>query len=126
MIPGLVLALCDLFLLGLLIYRQEYLFFQLVLFSQAWLLLVLLPFHVRGETKVGAGYHKVRGAAIAILIGSFAAGVFMTTDDFWPVASNFNANVSLILTDYADILPVAAAIAMAAAVSATSFLRGHK
>ncbi|MEQ1879186.1 MAG: hypothetical protein ABL958_21285 [Bdellovibrionia bacterium] len=126
MIPCVLLLGCDLFLLGILIFRQEYLFFQLIAFSQVWLLLVILPFQVRGETKVGAGYHKLRGGAIALLLGALGAGIILSAEEFWPVASNFNGDVKLLLSEYSDILPIAAAAAMGAAASATSFLRGHR
>lgn len=126
MIQLAVLAMGDLFLLGLLVYKNEYLVFQTMVASQVFLMLLLLPFYVRGETKIDKSSSKFSGTLIAVLLFAVVVGLFLSSEDFWQSPSNFNEDAHLVLVEYADLLALVAVAVMAAALNAVGFLRGKE
>ncbi|HEX4926266.1 MAG TPA: hypothetical protein VFV50_19385 [Bdellovibrionales bacterium] len=120
-----ILMLSNLYLLGVLTWRQEYLMIQLIVLTQVWLALVLIPFVIRGETRLSQPTSRYTIGAVAVFVLALAGGLSLGVADFWLEPSGFSGSTKALLGTYAEVLPVVGTTFAVAVLAVSGFLRGR-
>jgi hypothetical protein len=126
MIVGFALGVCDLFLLGMLLYKQEYSLLQLMLLTQICFAVALIPFFVRAETlfdKAGGWLFQI---LIVILAGAVVGGIGVQLEEYWENTSVLNSQVRPLVAESAELILVLCAQFMVSALVVSAFLRRLK
>jgi hypothetical protein len=126
MIQAIVVILSELYLLGLLVWRQEYLLFQLIVLTQLWVGLGLIPFFIRGETRLDREGGAFARIFLGLLVFALGVAVALHIENYWSIDSGFSESTKELLGIYAELLPVLAVAFMSSALFVTGFSRGRR
>lgn len=125
MIAGVLLAASNVYMLGLLTWRQEYLLLQLIMLTQLWIGLALIPFLIRGEADFSARANTYAALGASALVAALFAGLAFGVESFWTEQSGFATGTKALLGSYSELLPVAGTSFIVAVLVVSGFLRGR-
>jgi hypothetical protein len=104
--------------------RGDFQFLQIMLFSQAWIAVVALPFFLRTEIQIAAAKRKILSALVFVLSLCVLLGAWVQVRS--STASNYLEAGKTMVSGFSELFFILGVVTAAGSLLATSILRAEK